>query len=119
MLIYASLPLKYDLRPFVVNFKGIKRKILRFKSIFEAHWSAFVCRNPRYDTDYYHAEINKMLTCGSEAGGFAVYQCLSCGKGEHKVNFSCALSVGNAMPEKVWSRSRQGFFLGLATVKPC
>ena len=30
-----------------------------------------------------------MLTCGSEAGGFAVYQCLSCGEGEHKVNFSC------------------------------
>ena len=30
-----------------------------------------------------------MLNCDSETNGFAVYQCLDCGKGEHKVNFSC------------------------------
>ena len=45
--------------------------------------------HPRYDTDDYQAEIAKMFDCGSETNGFAVYQCLGCGKGEHKVNFSC------------------------------
>ena len=39
--------------------------------------------------NYYQAEMAKMLNCGSETNGFAVYQCLDCGKGEHKVNFSC------------------------------
>ena len=29
------------------------------------------------------------MDCGSEALGFATFQCLSCGKGEHTVNFSC------------------------------
>lgn len=80
----------------VVNIKGIKNKILRFKSIFEDHWSSFVAKHSRYDTDYYKAEINKMLTCGSEAGGFAIYQCLECGRGEHKVHFSCK---GKACPQ--------------------
>ena len=56
-----------------MNFKGIKNKILRFKRIFNEHWSAFVTAHPRYDTDYYQAEVSKMLTCGSKAGGFAIY----------------------------------------------
>ena len=79
-----------------MNFKGIKNKILRFKLIFTTHWSAFVANNLRYDTNYYHTEINKMLVCSSEANGFATYQCLGCGKGEHKVNFSCK---GKACPQ--------------------
>ena len=79
-----------------MNFKGIKSKILRFKRIFTEHWSAFVTSHPRYDTDYYQAEISKMLTCGSEAGGFAIFQCLRCGEGEHKVHFSCK---GKACPQ--------------------
>ncbi len=70
-------------------FKGIKNKLLRFKSIFETYWSSFAAKNARYNKDYYHTEIKKMLDCGSEASGFAVYQCLSCGVGQHKVNFSC------------------------------
>ena len=72
-----------------MSFRGIKAKILRFKTIFSDHWSAFVAIHSRFDTDYYRDEINKMLTCGTELGGFAVYQCLRCGKGEHKVHFSC------------------------------
>lgn len=80
----------------VMNFKGIKNKVLRFKSLFEDHWEAFIARHPRYNTDYYCAEIKKMLTCSSRAGGFATYQCLFCGKGEHKVNFSCK---GKACPQ--------------------
>ncbi|MFT5084600.1 MAG: hypothetical protein ACI9Y1_002655 [Lentisphaeria bacterium] len=63
-----------------MNFKGIKQKLLRFKRIFSARWSTFVGNNPRYDTHYYHSEVKKMLSCGSEENGFATYQCLGCGK---------------------------------------
>ena len=90
------LSLPSGFRQLEMNFKGIKNKLRRFKSLFEEHWEAFIGRHPRYNTDYYHAEIKKMLTCSSSAGGFATYQCLSCGKGEHKVNFSCK---GKACPQ--------------------
>lgn len=79
-----------------MNFRGLKKKLLRFKRIFTAAWTTFVEDNPRYDTDYYHSEVQKMLSCGSEASGFATYQCLGCAKGEHKVNFSCK---GKACPQ--------------------
>ena len=79
-----------------MNFKGIKNKLLRFKSIFVDHWKSFTLKHPRYDKSYYHAEIQKMMDCGSEASGFATFQCLTCGKGEHKVNFSCK---GKACPQ--------------------
>lgn len=79
-----------------MNFRGLKNKLLRFKRVFTTAWSTFVEDNPRYDTDYYHSGIQKRLTCGSEANGFATYQCLGCGKGEHKVNFSCK---GKACPQ--------------------
>ena len=49
-----------------MNYQSIKKKLLRFKSIFTAHWPAFMASHPRYDTDYYQAEIAKMLNCGSE-----------------------------------------------------
>ena len=58
-----------------MNFKGLKSKLARFKQIFTDHWSAFVIKHPRYNSDYYCAEITKMLDCGSKATGFAVYQC--------------------------------------------
>ncbi|NQY35307.1 MAG: transposase zinc-binding domain-containing protein [Alteromonadaceae bacterium] len=73
----------------------MKSKLTRFKQIFTDHWSAFVIKHPRYNSDYYCAEITKMLDCGSKASGFAVYQCLSCGKGHYKVHFSCK---GKACP---------------------
>lgn len=72
-----------------MNFKGIKPKLERFKRIFEDNWSDFVEQYPRFDTTHHHCEIAKMLTCGSEAGGFAIFQCLCCGRDEHKVHFSC------------------------------
>lgn len=79
-----------------MNFNGIKNKLLRFKSIFSNHWISFTIKHPRFDKLYYHAEIKKMMDCGSEALGFATYQCLSCGKGQHTVNFSCK---GKACPQ--------------------
>ena len=69
--------------------KGIRAKVKRFKKIFEDNWLNFTLLHPRYRTDYYNAEINKMLDCGTDSGGFAVYKCLKCGKGNHKINFSC------------------------------
>jgi hypothetical protein len=79
-----------------MNLKGIKKKLLRFKSIFVTHWISFTIKHPRYNKPYYHSEIKKMMDCGSEALGFATFQCLSCGKGEHTVNFSCK---GKACPQ--------------------
>ena len=73
----------------MMSFKGIKYKLKRFKSIFRDNWSDFVAKHARYNTLYYKSEMKKMLGCGSEATGFAVFQCLSCGKGQHKVHFSC------------------------------
>ena len=84
-------------------FKGLKKKLRRYKSIFTDHWDAFVTNHPRYDTDYYQAEVAKMLNCGSEANGFAVYQCLFCGKGSTRsilvVKVKPVFSVVSVMPE--------------------
>ena len=44
-----------------MNFKGLKNKLRRFKSIFSEHWSAFTTKYSRYNTDYYHGEIKKCL----------------------------------------------------------
>ena len=79
-----------------MSFRGIKAKIQRFKAIFSDHWLSFVAKHSRFDTSYSRGEINKMLTCGTESGGFAVHQCLRCGKGEHKVHFSYK---GKACPQ--------------------
>ncbi len=59
-----------------MNFKGIKSKLLCFKLIFTTNWAIFVPSHPCYDTDYYHAEIAKMLKGGSLENGFTTYQCL-------------------------------------------
>ena len=89
-----------------MNYQSIKKKLLRFKSIFTAHWPAFMASHPRYDTDYYQAEIAKMLNCGSETNGFAVYQCLGCGKGEQKSTLVAKVkpvcNAVNAMLEIAW-----------------
>ncbi|WP_150138168.1 transposase zinc-binding domain-containing protein [Candidatus Enterovibrio escicola] len=79
-----------------MNFKGIKSKLLHLKHIFTTNGVIFVSSHPRYDTDYYYSEIAKMMKCGRSENGFATYQCLSYGQGQHKVNFSCK---GKACPQ--------------------
>lgn len=76
--------------------KGIKLKFAQFKLIFSLNWNAFVLLYPRYDTPYYHAEIEKMLKCGTSEGGFAKKMCMECGMDHHKVYFSCK---GKACPQ--------------------
>ena len=97
-----------------MNFKGIKLKLFRFKRIFIDGWMSFVADHPRYNNDYYHSEITKMLKCGSAENGFATYQCLKCGKGRHVVNFSCkgrpVRNVENVMLETVWSKPVLAYF---------
>ncbi|WP_158006915.1 transposase zinc-binding domain-containing protein [Piscirickettsia litoralis] len=70
-----------------------KQKLLNYKSVFYAYWALFTKVYPRYDTDYYLAEIEKMLNCGSDEGGFALFGCYHCGKGHHKIFFSCKSEV--------------------------
>ncbi|WP_155068871.1 transposase zinc-binding domain-containing protein [Piscirickettsia salmonis] len=67
----------------------VKQKLLSYKSIFYACWTLFTKVYPRYDTAYYLAEVEKMLNCGTDQGGFALFGCCCCGKGRHKVFFSC------------------------------
>ena len=100
-----------------MNVNGIKNKLLRFKSIFATHWINFTIKHPRYDKPYYHAEIKKMMNCGSEALGFATYQCLSCGKGQHTVNFSCK---GKACPQygKRYSRESMEKIASIVFIRP-
>ena len=88
----------------VMNLKGVKNKLKRFKAIFSDNWSAFVDKHARYNFVYYQSEIKKMLYCGSEATEFAVFQCISCGQGQHKVYFSCK---GRACPQCVKRYARE------------
>lgn len=76
--------------------KGIKKKFLRFKQIFQDAWYDFIQDHPRYNNDYYKNEVNKMLNCSCSAGGFAKYKCTACGKCEHTVHMSCK---GKACPQ--------------------
>lgn len=68
--------------------KGIKRKFARFKQIFKDGIEGYL-RDTKYDNQYIRDEINKMLICGTEAGGFIEHGCSCCGRDKHKVNISC------------------------------
>ncbi|AOS37105.1 hypothetical protein AVM72_17295 (plasmid) [Piscirickettsia salmonis] len=54
------------------------------EGVFYACWTLFTKVYPRYDTAYYLAEVEKMLNCGTDLGGFALFGCCRCGKGRHK-----------------------------------
>ena len=69
--------------------KGIKNKFLRFKQIFQDAWYDFIPNHPRYNSDYYKNEINKMLNCSCSYGGFAKYKCTAYCQCEHTVHMSC------------------------------
>lgn len=68
--------------------KGIKNKFFRFKQIFKDGLDKYL-KHTKYDTPYIRDEVNKMLICGTEEGGFVEYGCSCCGKGKHKINMSC------------------------------
>jgi hypothetical protein len=60
-----------------------------FKSIFRDNLADFKKTYPELDTPYYDEVINKMLNCGTTAGGYAEYDCMHCGGDHHIVYFSC------------------------------
>ena len=74
-----------------------------FKLIFRDNWSDFVTKHDRYDSEYYHAVVQKMLDCGDpDKMGYAQYRCLNCGATK-QVAFSCkssfCLSCGKVYAE--------------------
>ncbi|MDA0911088.1 MAG: transposase, partial [Proteobacteria bacterium] len=68
--------------------KGIKNKFFRFKQIFKDGLDKYL-KHTKYDTPYIRDEVNKMLICGTEEGGFVEYGCSCCGKDKHRINMSC------------------------------
>ena len=63
-----------------------------FKRIFSDHWSAFITKYPRYDTDDYNSVIQKMIDCGNPAAmGYAQYRCTQCGE-TRQIAFTCKSS---------------------------
>ena len=59
-----------------------------FKKIFEDNWEEFKRKYPKYGNNYYDEVIKKMLLCGEEESGYAIYRCYGCGE-EKTVCFSC------------------------------
>jgi len=60
-----------------------------FKKIIGDNWENFKKEHPSYDAPQYNEVIDKMLTCGSELGGYSEYRCLNCGEGIRRIAFSC------------------------------
>ncbi|WP_416431246.1 IS91 family transposase [Piscirickettsia salmonis] len=96
----------------------VKQKLLSYKSIFYACWTLFTKVYPRYDTAYYLAEIEKMLNCGTDLGGFALFGCCRCGKGRHKIFFSCksnaCLKCAKRYGREAMERITSKLFLGIS-----
>ncbi|WP_196427438.1 transposase zinc-binding domain-containing protein [Piscirickettsia salmonis] len=96
----------------------VKQKLLSYKSIFYACWTLFTKVYPRYDTAYYLAEVEKMLNCGTDLGGFALFGCCRCGKGRHKIFFSCksnaCLKCVKRYGREAMERITSKLFLGIS-----
>ena len=65
-----------------MNFKGLKKKLIRFKSFFRDQWSVFTAKYSRYNTYYYHTKIKKD---SSALIKLHVIMYLLCGQGQHKI----------------------------------
>jgi len=59
-----------------------------FKDIIKDNWSEFKKVSPKYDCSQYEDAINKMISCGSELGGYSEYICTTCGECR-QICFSC------------------------------
>lgn len=63
-----------------------------FKRIFVENWDNFAAMHPRYNTEYYHEIIDKMLACGDpDKMGYVQYRCFHCGE-TRRISFSCKSS---------------------------
>lgn len=60
-----------------------------FRRIFLDHWEGFKQIFPFYNTDNYNKNVEKMLGCGREEGGFSEYMCPHCGSDLRRICFTC------------------------------
>uniref|UniRef100_UPI0039F71600 transposase zinc-binding domain-containing protein n=1 Tax=Piscirickettsia salmonis TaxID=1238 RepID=UPI0039F71600 len=64
------------------------------------------------------AEVEKMLNCGTDLGGFALFGCCGCGKGRHKIFFSCksnaCLKCAKRYGREAMERITSKLFLGIS-----
>ena len=60
-----------------------------FRRIFQDHWEGFKEKFPYYDIKNYNKNVEKMLGCGREEGGYSEYMCPHCGGDLRRVAFTC------------------------------
>ncbi|MFT5082956.1 MAG: hypothetical protein ACI9Y1_000993 [Lentisphaeria bacterium] len=106
-----------------MNFKGIKKKLFRFKRIFSAHWPTFVGNNPRYDTHYYHSEVKNCCRVAVRRMGFWRISAWVAVRGSIRrisvAKAKLARSAESVMPGTVWTKLPLNFFRERATDKRC
>ncbi|ERL60846.1 transposase zinc-binding domain-containing protein [Piscirickettsia salmonis] len=110
LTLYGSSTVKLAVR--------VKQKLLCYKAIFYVYWVIFTRINPRYNTAYYLSEVEKMLNCGTDKNGFTLFGCSNCGKGRHKIYFSCkgnaCLKCAKRYGREVMERISSKLFLGIS-----
>ena len=88
----------------MVNYKGIKNKLKRFKAIFTDHWSAFVAQHARYNTRIISEKLIKCLIVGVKQQALLFFNAYLGVKGNIKsisvVKGKPVHNVESAMPEK-------------------
>lgn len=60
-----------------------------FIKILIQSWGKFKILHPSYATEYYDSIIEKAINCRDPKFGYVEYQCMNCGRGTHRVGFSC------------------------------
>lgn len=60
-----------------------------FVKILDQGWKNFKLKHHSYATDYYDSIIEKTIHCHDQKFGYSEYRCMCCGKGVHRVGFSC------------------------------
>lgn len=63
-------------------------KKIKIKSVFEDHWDRFVEIAPSLNIkirDVVFKDVNRLISCGTSALGYSLYQCLDCN--EFKFSF--------------------------------
>src|SRR4051794_22046643 len=92
----------------------------KLKQIFLDHWPQFAKEHPALRPAI-HKNVQKMLTCGTEAAGFHLYQCPQCGA-EKRVAHTCKSrfcpSCGVGQTER-WIQQYTILFANWAQLQRC
>lgn len=60
-----------------------------FIEILKRSWSKFKRKHSSYEIEYYDEIVKKVIHCRDPEFGYVEYQCMECGRGIHRVGFSC------------------------------